>query len=68
MFYARAYQLASAKVGVNDYRHLVDEKLKTAGELYEFMVNEFRQARGFVLELLVVIMILIEILQAFRHP
>ena len=68
MFYARAYQLASAKVGVNDYRHLVDAKLKTAGELYEFMVNEFRQARGFVLELLVVIMILIEILQAFRHP
>ena len=66
MFYARAYQLAAAKIGVNDYRHLVDEKLRTAGELYEFMVNEFRQARGFVLELLVVIMILIEILQAFR--
>jgi hypothetical protein len=68
MFYARAYQLASAKIGVNDYRHLVDTKLRTAGELYEFMVNEFRQARGFVLELLVVIMILIEILQAFRIP
>ena len=68
MFYARAYQLAAAKIGVNDYRHLVDEKLRTAGELYEFMINEFRQARGFVLELLVVIMILVEILQAFRTP
>lgn len=68
MFYARAYQLASAKIGVNDYRHLVDEKLRTAGQLYDFMVNEFRQARGFVLEVLVVIMILIEILQAFRMP
>ncbi len=68
MFYARAYQLAAVKIGVNDYRHLVDEKLRTAGELYEFMVNEFRQARGFVLELLVVIMILIEIVVAFRGP
>jgi hypothetical protein len=68
MFYARTYQLAAAKIGVNDYRHLVDEKLRTAGELYEFMVNEFRQARGFVLELLVVIMILIEIVVAFRAP
>jgi hypothetical protein len=66
MFYARAYQLASAKIGVKDYRHLVEEKLRTAGELYDFMVNEFRQARGFVLEVLVVVMILIEILQAFR--
>jgi len=68
MFYARAYQLAESKIGVNDYRRLVDEKLRTAGELYDFMVNEFRQARGFVLELLVVIMILIEIIQAFRWP
>jgi hypothetical protein len=66
MFYARAYQLASAKIGVNDYRHLVDEKLRTAGELYEFMVNEFREARGFILELMVVIILLIEIVAAFR--
>jgi len=66
MFYARAYQLASAKIGVNDYRHLVDEKLKTAGDLYEFMVNEFREARGFVLELMVVVILLIEIVALFR--
>lgn len=68
MFYARLYQLASAKIGVKDYRLLVDEKLRTAGDLYEFMVDEFRQARGFVLEVLVVIMILIEIVVAFRTP
>jgi hypothetical protein len=66
MFYARAYQLASAKIGVNDYRHLVDEKLRTAGELYEFMVNEFREARGFILELMVVVILLIEIVALFR--
>jgi hypothetical protein len=66
MFYARAYQLASAKIGVNDYRHLVDEKLRTAGELYEFMVSEFREARGFFLELMVVVILLIEIVALFR--
>lgn len=41
MFYARAYRLAARKIGVNDYRDLVDEKLKTAGELYEAMAGEF---------------------------
>lgn len=66
MFYARAYQMASAKIGVNDYRHLVDEKLRTAGELYEFMVNEFRDARTFVLEVMVVIILFIEIVFLFR--
>jgi hypothetical protein len=66
MFYARAYQVASAKIGVNDYRNLVDEKQRTAGELYEFMVDEFRAARGFVLELMVVIILIIEIVFLFR--
>jgi len=66
MFYARAYRLAAAKVGAGDYRSLVDEKLRTAGELYEFMVNEFREARGFFLELLVIVILIIELIPIFR--
>jgi len=66
MFYARAYQMASAKVGVNDYRHLVDEKQRTAGDLYQFMVDEFRAARGFVLELMIVIILIIDLSFLFR--
>ena len=66
MFYARAHQVASAKIGVNDYRRLVDEKLHTAGGLYGFMVNEFNEARGFVLELMVVVILMIEIVFLFR--
>lgn len=61
MFYARAYRMASERVGVTDYRHLVEEKLRTAGELYEFMVNGFHQARAFVLEFLVVAILIIEL-------
>jgi hypothetical protein len=52
MFYARVYQLASSKIGVNDYRRIVDDKQGIAREFYDFMVGEFRDARTFVLELM----------------
>jgi hypothetical protein len=67
MFYARLYNLAAAKVGVPDYRRLVDQKLRTAGELYRFMVDQFNQTRSFVLELGVVIILVIELFFLF-HP
>ena len=66
MFYARLYRLAAARVGVPDYRNLVESKLRIAGELYQFMVDQFQQARAFVLELLVVIILVIELIFLFR--
>ncbi|HWF11697.1 MAG TPA: hypothetical protein VG297_24685 [Bryobacteraceae bacterium] len=66
MFYARAYGLAARRIGVTDYRDLVDEKLRTAGELYESMVSEFHQARAFVLEATVVAILVIELVLLFR--
>jgi hypothetical protein len=65
MFYARAYRVAANRVGVPDYRNLVDQKLRVAGELYEFMVNEFHQARAFVLEAMVVAILIIELVHLF---
>jgi hypothetical protein len=65
MFAARVYRLAAARIGVPDYRRLVDEKLKSAGELYEFMVDRFHQGRAFFLELLVVIILVIELVYLF---
>jgi hypothetical protein len=61
MFYARAYRLAAARIGVPDYRNLVNDKLSDARELYESMVNEFHQSRTFFLEVMVVVILLIEI-------
>lgn len=61
MFYARAYKLASVRIGVPDYRELVDSKLATAGELYRFHMDEYHQGRTFLLELAVVIILLIEL-------
>ena len=66
MFSARLYKLAALKVGVPDYKDLVQEKLRTAEELYRFMVDEFNQSRAFVLELLVVIILIIELIYFFR--
>jgi hypothetical protein len=67
MFNARMYRLAAARIGVSDYRNLVTEKLNTARDLYDSMVNEFHQGRAFFLELMVVIILLIEIVFLFWH-
>ena len=66
MFYARTYRLAAARIGVSDYRNLVTEKLSTARDLYETMVNEFHQGRAFFLEVMVVVILMIEIVFLFR--
>jgi hypothetical protein len=66
MFDARLYRLAAARVGVPDYRKLVEEKLHTAGELYRFMVDQFQHARAFLLELTVVVILLIELYYFFQ--
>jgi hypothetical protein len=66
MFSARLYKLAAAKVGVPDYKDLVQQKLRTAEELYRYMVEQFNQSRAFVLELMVVIILVIELVYFFR--
>ena len=69
MYAARLYKLASAKVGVPDYKNLVTQKLRTVEDLYESMVEQFNQSRGFFLEAIVVVILLIELFFLFRgHP
>jgi hypothetical protein len=66
MFSARLYKLAAFKVGVPDYKDLVTQKVRTAEELYRFMVDQFNQSRAFFLELTVVIILVIELVYLFR--
>jgi hypothetical protein len=66
MFAARLYKLAAAKVGVPDYKDLVTQKLRTAEELYHYMVDQFNQSRAFFLEVTVVAILLIELVYLFR--
>jgi hypothetical protein len=65
-YYAIAYRLAASRVGVPDYRELVEKKLETARELYEFMVNQFNEARLFVLEVAITLLCLLDVLLLLR--
>lgn len=66
MFAARLYRLAASKVGVPDYKNLVAQKLSTAEELYDYMVEQFNQSRAFLLEVTVVLILLIELFYFFK--
>lgn len=66
MFDARLYRLAATRVGVPDFRRLVDDKLHTAGELYRFMMDQFQHTRAFLLELTVVVILIIDLVFLFR--
>ncbi|HEX6905589.1 MAG TPA: hypothetical protein VF154_03190 [Terriglobales bacterium] len=68
MFSARLYRLAAAKVGVIDYKNLVNQKIRTAEDLYRFMVDQFHQARAFAVEVLVVIILIVEFIALFHKP
>jgi hypothetical protein len=66
MFSARLYRLAASKIGVPDYKSLAQEKLRTAEDLYRFLIDQFHQSRTFVLESVVVLILLIELVYVFH--
>jgi uncharacterized Rmd1/YagE family protein len=64
--YARLYRVAATRMGVPDYRDLVEEKLRTVGELYEVMVDQFNEARSFLVELGIAILALLDVILLLR--
>ena len=64
-FSARLYKLAASKIGVPDYKTLVTQKMRIAEELYGLMVGQFNQSRGFVLEITVVVILILELIRSF---
>lgn len=58
--------MASQRTGVQEYRALVDKKLKTVGELYQFMVDQFDESRSFVLEVAVAVLALLDVILLLR--
>lgn len=65
-YFANVYRLAANRIGVPGYRKLVDEKLRTVGELYGFMIDQFNEARSFVLELAVAILVALDVILLLR--
>jgi len=66
IYYARVYRLASTRIGLPDYRNLVDEKLRAVGEMYDFMMDQFNDARSFVIELGIAILALLDVVLLLR--
>jgi hypothetical protein len=66
IYYARVYRLTATRIGVPDYRNLVEQKLRAVGELYDFMVDQFNQARSFVLEVGIAILALLDVILLLR--
>jgi hypothetical protein len=66
IYYARIYRLAAARMGVQDYRNLVEQKLHTFGELYDSMVDQYHETRSFILELLIAILAVLDVIFLFR--
>jgi hypothetical protein len=65
-YYARVYRMAATRMGVPEYRQLVDEKLSTAADLTDFMVDQFNEARSFFLEVGVAILALLDVILLLR--
>lgn len=65
-YYARVYRLAATRMGVQDYRNLVERKLNTFGELYDSLIDRFNETRSFVLEVLVAILAVLDVIFLFR--
>jgi hypothetical protein len=66
IYYARLYRLAATRMGVQDYRNLVDQKLHTFGELYDSMVDRYNETRSFILEVLIAILAALDVIFLFR--
>lgn len=62
---ARLYRMVAARLGVPDYRKLVDDKLRIAADLHRFMMDRFHQGSAFVLELMIVIILIIDLVYLF---
>lgn len=62
---ARLYRMVAARLGVPDYRKLVDDKLQIAADLHRFMMDRFHQGSAFVLELMIVIILIIDLVYLF---
>jgi len=61
VYAARLFALAAARLGLNQWKGSVQEKLRTLNDIYRFAVEQTSMARGEVLEITVVVILVIEL-------
>ena len=62
VYVARLFAMTAARLGLEQWRGNVREKLKTLDDIYRFAVEHAAMTRGELLELIVVILILLELI------
>lgn len=68
IYLARVYLAALKRFRVPDWRESVESKLKLVRDTYDLLKGDVEVSRAQLLEVIVVVLILIELVQAFRHP
>jgi len=61
VYAARLFALTAARLGLDQWKASVQEKLRTVGDIYRFAVEQTSMARGEVLEITVVVILVIEL-------
>jgi hypothetical protein len=65
VYSARLYALVAARLGLEQWKANVEEKLKTLDDIYRFAVEQLQVTRGHLLELIVVVILLVELVFFF---
>jgi hypothetical protein len=65
VYAARLYALVAARLGLDRWKQNVEEKLDTLDDIYRFTVDQTQMARGHLLELTVIVILLVELLLVF---
>jgi hypothetical protein len=67
IYAARLFQLAARRLGVDNWRQAVAEKLRTLDVIYRFIVEEVNMRRGHFLELIIIVILLFELALFFMR-
>lgn len=65
VYAARLYALVASRLGLDRWKQNVEEKLDTLDDIYRFTVEQTQMARGHLLELTVVLILVIELVLVF---
>lgn len=65
VYTARLFTLVAARLGLDDWKASVREKLKTLDDIYRFAVDQTSIARGELLELTIVLILILELVLFF---
>lgn len=69
-YYARLYRAVAGRLGLGDWQHLIDAKLRSVSEIYRVLQDQAQYARSEALEIVIIVLIAIEAVigvLALRH-